>query len=248
MDIDGLGSAIITLLYESGRIKNIIDIYRLDESAFLGLEGFKAKKIANILTSIENSKTPTLSRFITSLGIELIGQVAAKKIAQNYAKNWLELSQDELLALDGFGHNMAQSYLEFMRVNAQKVREMLNFIKPVVDEQKPENSVLENKIVVITGTLTVPREAIKERLEKLGAKVAGSVSARTDFLLCGQNAGSKLEKAGQLGVKIVDISWLESLENSENSENSDPENSENSDPAGREQNSKNSKVFKEELF
>ena len=235
MNIDGLGTAIITLLYELGKIKNIIDIYRLEAQDFATLEGFKDKKIANILNSIEASKTPTLARFIASLGIELIGEVAAKKIAQKFGDKWLELDYDELLALDGFGENMAKSYLEFMRVNVLKVRELLSFITPIIDEKKLENSALENKSVVITGTLNAPREAIKERLERLGAKVTSSISAKTDFLLCGQNAGSKLEKAQQLGVKIVDISWLESLENSENS------SSENSSP-------KNSDLFSESLF
>ena len=215
MDIDGLGAAIITLLYESGRLRHIADIYRLDESSFAGLEGFKERKINNILSSIQKSKTPTLERFITSLGCELIGEVAARKIARAFGTAWLSASYDELIALDGFGENMAQSFLEFVRVNESKVRELLTFIQPVLPEVlDTKGAALEGKSVVITGTLKSPREAIKARLEALGAKVSSAVSARTDFLLAGEAAGSKLAKANELGVKIVDEEWLESLENS----------------------------------
>ena len=215
MDIDGLGAAIITLLYESGRLRHIADIYRLDESSFAGLEGFKERKINNILSSIQKSKTPTLERFITSLGCELIGEVAARKIARAFGAAWLSASYDELIALDGFGENMAKSFLEFVRVNESKVRELLTFIQPVLPEVlDTKGAALEGKSVVITGTLKSPREAIKARLEALGAKVSSAVSARTDFLLAGEAAGSKLAKANELGVKIVDEEWLESLENS----------------------------------
>lgn len=215
MDIDGLGSAIITLLYESGRLRSIADIYRLSAQSFAGLEGFKERKINNILSSIENSKTPSLERFITSLGCELIGEVAARKIARAFGAAWLEASYDELIALDGFGENMAQSFLEFVRVNESKVRELLGFIQPVLPQLvDTSGAILAGKSVVITGTLKSPRETIKARLEALGAKVVGSVSAKTDFLLAGEAAGSKLAKANELGVSVVDEEWLEGLENS----------------------------------
>lgn len=215
MDIDGLGTAIITLLYESDRLRNIADIYRLGESSFEGLEGFKERKINNILSSIEASRAPSLERFITSLGCELIGEVAARKIARAFGTAWLEASYDELISIDGFGESMAQSFLEFVRVNEGKVRELLTFISPVLPEAKDvSGAVLEGKSVVITGTLSVGRESIKARLEALGAKVVGSVSAKTDFLLAGEAAGSKLAKATELGVKVVDEDWLEELENS----------------------------------
>ena len=102
-----------------------------------------------------------------------------------------------------------------MRVNEGKVRELLTFIQPVLPEVlDTRGAALEGKSVVITGTLKSPREAIKARLEALGAKVSSAVSAKTDFLLAGEAAGSKLAKANELGVKIVDEEWLEGLENS----------------------------------
>ena len=110
---------------------------------------------------------------------------------------------------------MAQSFLEFVRVNESKVRELLTFIQPVLPKAlDTSGAVLNGKSVVITGTLKSPRENIKARHEARGAKVSSAVSAKTDFLLAGEAAGSKLAKANELGVKIVDEEWLEDLENS----------------------------------
>ncbi|ARR00737.1 NAD-dependent DNA ligase LigA [Campylobacter porcelli] len=213
MNIDGLGDAIIELLYENGKISSIIDIYRLDRGSFNGLEGFKDKKIDNILNAINISKTPPLHRFITSLGIEHIGEVAAKKIASTYPNNWLNLNQDELLSLDGFGEAMALSYLEFMRVNYDKIIELMEFVKPKIEDIKFTQNIFSGKTIVITGTLSRPRDEIKKELESFGAKVSSSVSSKSDYLLSGESSGSKYDKAISLGVKIIDEKEYERLIN-----------------------------------
>ncbi len=216
MNIDGLGEAIITLLYECGKVREIADIYRLKAADFAGLEGFKDKKITNILSAIEASRTPALARFITSLGIETVGEVAAKKIAAIYGQRWLDLSREDLLALDGFGEAMADSYVEFVRVNRAKIEELLGFITPVLEvSQTAQSGAFAGKTVVITGTLSRPRDDFKFELEKLGAKVTGSVSKNTDFLLCGAEAGSKLEKAESLGVSVIDEAEFERMKESD---------------------------------
>ncbi len=211
MNIDGLGDAIVELLYQKNIIKDIADIYRLDELSFIGLEGFKTKKISNLLSAINNSKTPNLDKFIASLGIEHIGEVAAKKIANNYGDRWLELTLEELLALDGFGEAMALSYLEFMRVNLEKIKELLEFITPKMQNLELKTNIFSGKTVVITGTLSRSRDEFKAELESYGAKVSSSVSKKTDFVLYGNEAGSKLEKANELGVRAIDESEYESL-------------------------------------
>lgn len=213
MNIDGLGEAIISLLFANNKIKEISDIYRLKESDFSNLEGFKDKKISNLLSAINASKSPNLDKFITSLGCELIGEVAAKKIAQIYPQTWLDLKYEDLINLDGFGEAMAKSYSEFIALNKQKIIELLNFITPKNLEQTPqnENSIFFGKSFVITGTLSRPRDEFKIEIEKLGGKVIGSISKNTDFLLCGQNAGSKLDKAKNLGIKVLSESEFESL-------------------------------------
>lgn len=213
MNIDGLGDAIIELLYKNSKISNITDIYRLDKSSFDGLEGFKDKKIENILNAINMSKTPPLHRFITSLGIEHIGEVAAKKIATTYMDNWLNLNQDELLSLDGFGEAMALSYLEFMRVNRSKIMELMEFVNPKCEDIKLTQNIFSSKTIVITGTLSRPRDEIKKELESFGAKVSNSISSKSDYLLSGESSGSKYDKALSLGVKIIDEKEYERLKN-----------------------------------
>ena len=211
MNIDGLSSATIRLFYELGLIKNISDLYRLKQSDLENLEGFKDKKITNLLNAIAASKTPSLERFIASLGIELIGEVAAKKIAQHQKQNWLSPSYDELISIDGFGENMAKSYLEFMRINREKIDELLSFITPKIQTQTPQTSQISNKTFVLTGTLSAPRQSFKERIEALGGRVSSAISSNTDFLLCGQNAGSKLNKAKELGVEILNEAQFNAL-------------------------------------
>ena len=211
MNIDGLSSATIRLFYELGLIKNISDLYRLKQSDLENLEGFKDKKITNLLNAIAASKTPSLERFIASLGIELIGEVAAKKIAQHQKQNWRNASYDELISIDGFGENMAKSYLEFMRINREKIDELLSFITPKIQTQTPQTSQISNKTFVLTGTLSAPRQSFKERIEALGGRVSSAISSNTDFLLCGQNAGSKLNKAKELGVEILNEAQFNAL-------------------------------------
>lgn len=203
MDIDGLGVAIVELLVNSGKIGSIVDIYRLKECDFKDLQGFKDKKISNILNAINDSKTRELERFITALGIEHIGIVAAKKIASVYPNNWLNLSYDDLLCLDGFGEIMAKSYIQFTAVNKQKIENLLNFVTPSITQKSLLNNAFSGKVVVITGTLSKSRDEFKNELESFGAKVTNSVSKKTDYVLCGKEAGSKFQKAVQLGIKTI---------------------------------------------
>lgn len=203
MDIDGLGDAIVELLVNSGKISSISDIYTLKDEDFRDLEGFKDKKISNLLNAIEDSKTRELERFITSLGIEHIGIVAAKKIALKYPDVWLSLSYDDLLSLDGFGEIMAKSYIQFISVNRLKIENLLKFIHPSIKKENITNNVFSGKTVVITGTLSKSRDEFKEELESFGAKVTGSVSKKTDFVLYGLETGSKFDKAIELGVKTI---------------------------------------------
>lgn len=216
MNIDGFGDSIATLLVKSGKISSIIDIYTLKFDDFVGLEGFKDKKISNLLNAIENSKNPPLSRFIASLGIEHIGLVASSKIAEIYAQNWLNLSKDELLKIDGFGEAMSQSFAQFLHINREKILSLLTFIHPKIVHLEQNKSVFSGKVVVITGTLSKSRDEIKQILENFGAKVTNSVSKKTDFLLCGENAGNKRENALNLGVKIITENEMNAMLKGEN--------------------------------
>ncbi|NLK66252.1 MAG: NAD-dependent DNA ligase LigA [Campylobacteraceae bacterium] len=204
MDIDGLGEKIVALLHNEGKISSIIDIYRLKFEDLEGLEGFKEKKISNLLNAIEASKTRPLYRFITALGIEHIGEVAARKISEIYPQNWLNLTYDEIIKIDGFGEAMANSYVDFIDINSDKILKLLDIITPEIEERAPSSdNAFSGKTVVITGTLSRGRDEFKEELLKMGAKVASSVSKKTDYVLYGENAGSKFDKAVELGVKTI---------------------------------------------
>lgn len=244
LNIDGLGEKIIYLLYDMGKISSILDIYALKREDLVDLEGFKDKKIANLLEAIQASKGVELWRVINALGIPNIGEWASKQLASSFGVEFYTKSKDEILAINGFGEEMAQSILEFGVINAKIIARILEIISPKVPQLKMINAssgalggenqgggnqgeastqssagnasnvdnvdnerdlgqIFAGKTFVITGTLSRPRDEIKQMLESLGARVSGSVSAKTDFVLCGERAGSKEAKARALGVKII---------------------------------------------
>ena len=204
LNIEGLGDKIVKLLYDKKIIKSVLDLFKLQEEKLLQLEGFKEKKVKNILKSISSIKGVDCWRFINALGIEHIGEVASKKICQKFGSKILEISKEELLEINGFGLEMAESFLDFIRVNKELILKLLDIISP--KEPKKINiadSFLKDKTVVITGSMSKPRDKIKETLEEYGAKVTSSVSKKTDFLIYGKDAGSKFEKAKKMGVKAI---------------------------------------------
>lgn len=204
MNIDGLGNKIVETLVNEKKIYDILDLYSLKYEDLENLEGFKEKKINNLLNAIENTKGTALHRIINALGIEHIGEVASKQICLEFGLNVINVDYDSLIALDGLGGQMANSFCEFMRVNKELVLKLFEIITPMVEEKK---EVLENafkgKTVVITGTMSVSRGDIKTMLENLGAKVASSVSKKTDYVIYGEDAGSKYDKAIELNVAIL---------------------------------------------
>ncbi|WP_331775883.1 NAD-dependent DNA ligase LigA [Sulfurospirillum sp. 1612] len=204
MNIDGLGTKIVELLYEKKLLRSVEDIYNLSAVDLLALEGFKEKKVTNLMHSIENSKNVTLERFINSLGIEHIGEVAARKIAEHFGQSWIDARFEDIVALDGFGEEMARSLIDFLVVNKSKILHLnaqLHIKNPEITEKIA--SLFTNKTVVITGSLSKPRDVIKELLITHGAKVTNSVSKKTDFVIFGADAGSKYDKALALGVPLM---------------------------------------------
>lgn len=211
MNIDGLGESIVELLYKHKKISSIESIYSLKYSDFENLEGFKDKKINNLLSSIEASKDNELFKFISALGIEHIGEVAAKKIASCFSFEWLDKKKEDFESLEGFGEQMALSLEDFLAINKERILHFYSILRLKNTQQESKTSSFTGKIVVITGTLSKPRDEFKALLESMGAKVSSSISAKTDFLLCGKDAGSKLEKAKALGIKILSEEEFNSL-------------------------------------
>jgi len=205
LNIDGLGIKIVELLFNSGKVKNVIDLFSLTVENLLELDGFKEKRSQNLLNALEKAKGCEYWRFINSLGIEHIGEVASKTLSENFGFNFINVTKEELVSCDGIGEEMAESVLEFVRVNSEIIEQLQNILKPLEPVQKEEaqENQFKDKTVVLTGTMGESRGVIKERLEHLGAKVSGSVSKKTDFLIYGEDAGSKYDKAMKLGVECL---------------------------------------------
>ena len=201
MNIDGLGAKIVEQLVDEGKIAHILDLYALRYEDLEGLEGFKAKKINNLLEAIASTKGASLAKVLNALGIEHIGEVASKALAKKFGLGVVDASYDDVINIDGFGVEMANSLMEFMRVNRDVVLKLFEIITPTVEVAKEaEDNLFKGKTVVITGTMSVSRDEVKAFLESLGAKVSSSVSKKTDFVIYGEDAGSKLDKANELGV------------------------------------------------
>ena len=218
LNIDGLGIKIVEILFSSGLVKNMIDLFDLTLEKLLTLDGFKEKKSQNLLDSLEKAKGKEYWRFLNSLGIEHIGEVASKTISEKFGSKFKNATKDEIIACDGIGEEMAESLLEFVRVNKDTIKELEEILQPLEPIQKAEaqENIFKNKTVVLTGTMSQSRGAIKEMLESLGAKVSGSVSKKTDFLIYGEDAGSKYDKAMKLDVKCLDEDEMKELLESDN--------------------------------
>ena len=204
MNIDGLGAKIVEQLVDEGKIDHILDLYSLRYEDLEGMEGFKSKKINNILSSIEATKGAALHRVLNAIGMEHIGEVGAKALARKFGLGVVDATYEELISIEGFGEEMANSVLEFMRVNKDTLLKLFEIIAPTVEViTEAEDNPFKGKTVVITGTMSVSRDEVKAFLESLGAKVSSSVSKKTDFVIYGEEAGSKLDKARELGVATI---------------------------------------------
>ncbi len=211
MDITGLGDAIVEQLIDKKLLLDVADIYYLKYEDIVSLERFADKSAANLIKAIEKSKNNSLDKLIFGLGIRHIGKRAAKILSQNF-KDIYELMQaniDELNALDDFGNIMAQSVYEFFRKD--KTKEIIKKIDEANVNLKGnvktlDSNILEDKTIVVTGSFdNYSRNDIVEMIEKNGGKFSQSVSKKTSFVVAGSDAGSKLTKARNLGVQILDI-------------------------------------------
>ena len=212
MNIDGLGNKIVETLVVEKKIYDILDLYSMKYEDLENLEGFKEKKINNLLNAIENTKGSSLHRIINALGIEHIGEVASKQICLEFGLDVVNIDYDSLIALDGIGEQMAKSFCEFMRVNKELVEKLITIIAPTVEVKvEVEENNFKGKTIVLTGTMSVSRGDIKKKLELLGAKISSSVSKKTDYVIYGEDAGSKYDKAIELKVTVLTEDEMNSM-------------------------------------
>jgi DNA ligase (NAD+) len=218
LDIEGLGEKLVDQMVDAGVIRMLPDLYRLGLQGLVALERMGAKSAQNLLAALEQSKSTTLPRFLYGLGIRHVGESTARDLARHFGKldGIMDASVEQLLQVPDVGPVVAQSiHAFFQQPHNREVIEQLRACgvhweegEPAVQAPRP----LSGKTVVLTGTLpTLSREEAKELLETAGAKVAGSVSKKTDYVVAGAEAGSKLEKARELGVAVLDEEGLRQL-------------------------------------
>src|SRR5437660_16507 len=216
MDIDGMGDALVNQLTERGLVKNIADIYKLTKDDLLSLERMGDKSAQNILDEIEGSKQLPLERAIYGLGIRFVGERTAQFLAEHYGSmEALEKTcVEELQNVNEVGPRIAESIVEFFSIPAnRKLVERLGEAGLTFKGKKKERGTkLAGKTFVLTGTLAkYTRDEAKKMIEDAGGKVTGSVSKRTDYVVAGADAGSKLDKAKELGVAVIDEMGMEKL-------------------------------------
>jgi len=215
MDIEGLGDKLVEQLVDSGLIRTLPDLYRLGFTTLAGLERMADKSAQNLIEALEASKKTTLPRFLFGLGIRHVGESTAKELARHFGRldAIMDATEGQLLEVDDVGPVVAQSIRAFFdQTHNREVVEQLRASGVQWEEGEPAPRALlplAGKTFVITGTLpTLSREDAKERLEAAGAKVAGSVSKKTHYVVAGAEAGSKLDKARDLGIEVIDEARL----------------------------------------
>ena len=219
MDIQFLGSALIKLLLVEELISEIPDIYALknQREKLIKMEGFGAKSVENLLNAIEKSKTIPLNQFIYSLGIRHIGEKAARLLAlkSDSVRGFLHLTEADLETLPDFGPIMKASLLGWLKANVHRemVEKLVSQGLTPTQLEKSETGRFEGQTIVITGTLSKNRQEWKQILESHGFKVTSAVSKNTNYLLAGENPGSKRNKALDLGIDVLDEERLEELLN-----------------------------------
>lgn len=218
MNIAGLGTSIVEKLFTAGLVKDVADIYRLEEADLLTVEGFQKKSAEKLYQAIQTSKGNSAERLLFGLGIRHVGSKASKILLEKFSnlENLAQAEMDEIASIDGLGQVIAKSLTTFF--SSAGAQQLLVELKEAevnlayLGQVAVEGAILSGKTVVLTGKLErLKRSDAKAKLESLGANVAGSVSKKTDIVVAGTDAGSKLTKAQELGIEIQDEAWLESL-------------------------------------
>jgi DNA ligase (NAD+) len=215
MNIEGMGDALVNQLTERGLVKNVADIYKLSKDDLLSLERMGDKSAQNVLDEIEASKKLPLERVIYGLGIRMVGERTAQFLAEHFGSMdaLMEAGEEELQNVTEVGPRIASSIVEFFREpsNRKLVDRLRSSGLTFTGKKKERGTNLAGKTFVLTGTLSRPRDMVKKTLEDAGGRVAGSVSKKTDYVVAGADAGSKLDKAIELGVRVISEKQMDEL-------------------------------------
>ncbi len=218
VEVEGLGEKLVDQLVDGQLVRTLPDLYRLGLAALTGLERMADKSARNVIDALEQSKQTTLPRFLFGLGIRHVGEATAKELARHFGKldAIMDASVEQYLDVDDVGPTVAESlHTFFAQAHNREVVEQLRACGVSWEEAEPAPRIalpLSGKTFVVTGTLpSMAREQAKERIERAGGKVAGSVSKKTDFVVAGAEAGGKLDKALALGVPVIDEVQLKEM-------------------------------------
>jgi len=216
MNIDGLGDALVNQLTDRGMVRNVADIYKLTKTDLLKLERMGDKSAQNVLDEIEDSKKLPLERVIYGLGIRFVGERTAQFLAEHFGSMdaLINASEQELLEVNEVGPRIAESIAQFFREprNRELIKQLREAGLKFTGKKKERGTKLAGKTFVLTGTLAhYTRDEAKKMIEDAGGKVTGSVSKKTDYVVAGADAGSKLDKAKELGVKVIDEKGMAEL-------------------------------------
>jgi DNA ligase (NAD+) len=216
MDIDGLGEALVNQLTEHGMVKNVADLYRLTKDDLLKLERVGEKSAENVLGEISDSRELPLERVIYGLGIRFVGERTAQFLAEHFGSldAIMNAGAEELEEVDEVGPRIAESIVQFFgdEHNRRLVEDLRKAGLTFTGQRKQKGTKLAGKTFVLTGTLSrFARDEAKKMIEDAGGRVSGSVSKKTDYVVAGAEAGSKLDRARELGVKVIDEDEMEKL-------------------------------------
>jgi DNA ligase (NAD+) len=218
LDIEGVGEKLVVRLFELGIVQRPSDLYRLTAEQLLELDGFQERSAANVIASIEKSKERPFGAVLFGLGIPHVGAVNAQLLARHFGSiaALQEASEEDIAAVPGVGMVIAEAVVTWFGdpdhqalvadLQAAGVR-----LELAEDERPAADGHLAGKTFVLTGTLSAPRGEFEQRIVAAGGKVVGSVSAKTDYVVAGSEAGSKLQKAEKLGVAVLDEQGIEAL-------------------------------------
>ncbi len=210
MDIDGLGEKIVDQLVDNGLVDDPADLYELSREQIADLDRMGSKSAANLIEAIENSRSPRMDRFLFSLGVPLVGEHVARLLLQEFndIDELMSAKEDELLNIHGIGPEVTESVMSFFRDprNKDMIKRLMDKginPEPIQKDDKTRSSNVQGKAFVFTGSISLPRPDAKRLVEQAGASVKGSVSKKTDYVVAGEDPGSKLDKARDLGVEII---------------------------------------------
>ncbi len=209
MNIEGFGEKIVEQLVDKGIIRDVSDIYRLDEEMLISLDRVAEKLAENLIGSIQKSKGTSFAKFIYALGIRHVGEFVAKILAERFGnlETLKNVTKEELLSVNGIGEEIADSIVSFFQEtkNMKTINKLLSYGIYFIDSKQKErvNSSIKNKSFVFTGSLSKPREYYESLIEQMGGMVRNSISKKLDFLVVGKDPGSKLDKAEKFNISVI---------------------------------------------